>query len=97
MSITRTFPRLGRCLTRSRGVDVRTSHIRLGPNDTWSFPLRRGDVVVCESGTLWLTQTGHGQDVLLKPCCGFTSDHSGKLVASAANGETSFRLQRPVP
>lgn len=60
-----------------------TQHIRLSRNSLWSLePSHRG-TITCRHGSLWLTQAGNPQDVLLSAGESFTAAARGKIVISA--------------
>ncbi len=60
------------------------TEITLAKDKMWSIEGdRRGDVIRCKSGTLWITQEGDLKDYIVEPCRDFWVTKPGTVVVQA--------------
>jgi hypothetical protein len=60
------------------------TEVTLAKHKMWSIEGdRRGDVVSCKSGTLWITQEGDLKDYILEACRDFWVTKPGTIVVQA--------------
>ena len=57
--------------------------VELPQNTLCSAPLRKGGVVICRAGIVWLTQTGDARDHVLSSGQTYRATHAGKVVITA--------------
>lgn len=76
-----------------------TPTLRLGMHDIGSEPLAfhlpTGSAIVAYSGTIWLTQEGLLDDVILRAGGRFTVRNSRRIVVSAWRGRARMRVAAP--
>lgn len=77
-----------------------TPTLRLGMHDVGSEPLAfhlpTGSAIVAYSGTIWLTQEGLRDDVILRAGGRFNVRNSRRIVVSAWRGMAQMRVTAPV-
>ncbi|HKJ88512.1 MAG TPA: DUF2917 domain-containing protein [Gammaproteobacteria bacterium] len=58
-------------------------------------PDRRGTVVVCREGILWMTRQGDGRDHLLRPGMALPVGKRGRVLVTALAPDSALTLSRP--
>ena len=58
---------------------------------------RRGTVMRCLTGRLWVTQEGDAQDYVVPPCACYCSSGDGRIVISAAAENTRIAVYHLAP
>lgn len=85
-------------------MNIRTTHDKhgrqlhdLSAGIPHSIAGRRGTVVRCLTGRLWVTQEGDAQDYVVPPCGCYCSGGNGRIVISAAAENTRIAVYHVTP
>lgn len=78
-------------------IDISRSTIHLARDGLISVRGARGSRIVCQSGSLWVTQEGEVKDAVLLPGDSLTLGNDGLAVITALQASVALLAQNPAP